>query len=389
MGKWIFLSLFLFAFSDARATRGPIIRVRIGKALSTLIFSGQDLIAASPVIMGLQNKPGHRVLQFNCRGHELTKKSGDAPTLLASLSSSSGVVTWEKAPYLGNLDLLVSGQGDACDLVNSLPLDSYISSLLAKEMNAGWPIQALKAQAIAARTYALFQMDGNEAGKNPDKLFFDLENSEKYQVNGSLMDTTSNTWKAAMETSGEILSTVSGKIVPIFFHAQCGGRTFVPGQIWGNSVEGYRNVVCPFCQGMGKDKGQWKKEIFSAEFMSALWKLRRQGKAILSQGTMFGTGSAPHIFPHQRLDPTIKIYLQDQVYEFKKSDLRNVLGRNILPSHFFKIDQVGTKYVIEGMGDGHGVGMCQLGALTMARQGKSYREILHTYFPDLKLQKIY
>lgn len=387
MGKWIFLVLFLVGTQDASATRGPIIRVRIAKALSSLVVSGDNLTAKSPIIMGLNQREGKRTLRFNCRGHDFTKKSTGAPVLLASLSSDSGVIRWENAPYLGNIDLLVSGQGDACDVVNSLPMDSYLSSLLAKEMNANWPIEALKAQAVAARTYALFQMDGREAGKNPEKNFFDLENSEKYQVNGSLLDTNTTTWKAALGTSGEVLTNAQGKIIPTFFHAQCGGRTFTPGQIWGNNIEGYSNVLCPNCQGTGK--GVWKKSFFSADLINAFYRIMKKGKANAQNFNNSSANSAPIIYPHQRLDPNIRVFFQGKILTMSKAELRNILGRELLPSHNFRIFQAGAKYMVEGIGNGHGVGMCQIGALTMARQGKNYKEILHAYFPGLLLQKIY
>lgn len=387
MGKWIFLALSLIGMQDASANRGPIIRVRIAKALSSLVVSGDNLKAKSPIIMGLNEREGKRTLRFNCRGHDLTKKSNGSPTLLASLSSDSGVIRYANAPYLGNMDLLVSGQGDACDVVNSLPMDSYISSLLAKEMNAHWPIEALKAQAVAARTYALFQMDGKEAGKNPEKTFFDLENSEKYQVNGSLLDTNSTTWKASMDTSGEVLLNAKGTIIPAFFHAQCGGRTFTPGQIWGNNIEGYRNVLCPNCQGIGK--GMWKKDLFSAELISAFYKVMKKGNTAVQSFDNNSANSAPIIYPHQRLDSNIRVFLQGKILNINKAELRNILGRELLPSNNFRIIQAGSKYMVEGIGNGNGVGMCQIGALTMAKQGKNYKEILQNYFPGLKLQKVY
>src|SRR5690606_26776420 len=102
---------------------------------------------------------------------------------------------------------------ESCDLVNSISLENYISTLLSKEMNGTWPVEALKAQAVAARTYA-FERVKRGAGMELNEKLYHLESSEKDQVSGSFMDITEKTVLATRETNGEILVGPSGKVAP-------------------------------------------------------------------------------------------------------------------------------------------------------------------------------
>jgi len=85
-------------------------------------------------------------------------------------------------------------------------------------MNPKWPLEALKAQAVAARTYALHKMRTQQVTKELGaEAFYDLESSEKHQVGGNFFDATTTTNLASAETKGEVLTTSSGQIQPIFF----------------------------------------------------------------------------------------------------------------------------------------------------------------------------
>ena len=253
-------------------------------------------------------------------------------------------------------------------------MEDYLSSLLAKEMNGQWPLEALKAQAIAARTYALFQKK-----QRPSHLFM-LENSEKHQVSGSFFDGTPLTRKAAMETKGSILVNKKGNIVPAFFHSKCGGRTYLPQKVWSESVEGYHEIICPFCHNHGTKN--WKRVISQAEIRHVLLDSFANKKNKTTNGPF-------QLVVGKKDQDSIYFSWGNKIKKVFKSYLRKKLGRKKLPSNNFTIHQRPPHFTIKGRGFGHGVGMCQYGAFEMARQGKHHRQILAHYYPQLKIKKLY
>ena len=122
-----------------------------------------------------------------------------SPVLLASLSSNTGIIKWGDTQYRGDLKIVTNSNNKSCDLINEISMEDYIATLLSKEMNAKLPVEALKAQAVAARTYAVHKIKTNR------KVEFHLENSERFQVNGSLNDETQKQLKPRMIPKGLVL----------------------------------------------------------------------------------------------------------------------------------------------------------------------------------------
>ena len=153
-------------------------------------------------------------------------------------------------------------------------MEDYLSILLPKEMNASWHPEALKAQAVAARSYALHKVKSKYVSKKKGhEVHYDLENSERHQVNGDFFDATPKTRKATSFTQGEVLVTKDGQLTPIFFHAQCGGYTLLPDQVWSKKIKGYSTVRCSYCR--HSKQNRWGKKITMnqmGKFMGWLYK---------------------------------------------------------------------------------------------------------------------
>ena len=312
-------------------------------------------------------------------------KEKNKPVLLATLESSTGLLSFEKEKFQGQFKVITSKRGDSCDIINEIPLESYISSLLTKEMNATWPIEALKAQAVAARTYAIHKIRTKQVTKElGNEAFYDLENSEKHQVGGNFFDATTETDLASHETEGIILSTKSGAINPIFFNAKCGGRTLRPDQVWQNKEEGYQSVNCPFCHDVGP-KG-WDLSLSKERMLSFFqWAYEKNylTEKVVGKLTSF-------ILVPDNLDRfTLNFYINGKPYIIEKSLLRNYFGGVIFPSNTFSLKPTARGFQVQGEGLGHGVGLCQMGALAMAQRGWSYKKILAHYFPHHVLKKLY
>jgi stage II sporulation protein D len=379
------LFTFLLLIPEAKALKAPVISVRIGKSLKSILVTGLDLRRFLVFKNDLKKYEGNQSVKFNCQTYTSLNKVKNKPILLATLESSSGLLSFENSRYQGQFKVITSPKGDSCDIVNDIPMESYISALLTKEMNGSWPIEALKAQAVAARTYALHKMRSGQVTKELGNLaYYDLESSEKHQVGGTVLDNTEKTILASKETIGEVLTTESGAVEPIFFHSKCGGKTLRPDQVWKNRSESYESVNCPFCHDVGPKT--WSHFIpyeRMKEFI--LWAQEKKyiGENLNSRFHSF------IVVPDSQDKYSINFYINDRPYIIDKALLRNYFGNVLFPSNTFSLKANSGVFEIVGEGLGHGVGLCQMGALTMAKLGWSYKKILSHYFPKHVLKKMY
>ncbi|MEI8348256.1 MAG: SpoIID/LytB domain-containing protein [Pseudomonadota bacterium] len=363
----------------------PKIRVRISKDLNNMVVSGTDMKRMIYPIKDVRTYSGKKSVKFNCQNPVLGKKDKTKPILLASFASKTGLISLDGEKYQGKLFVMTSPQLDSCEVINEISLEYYLDSLLTKEMNGNWPIEALKAQAVAARSYALFKMMVNKTGQT----FFDLESSERDQVSGSFFDSTANTLKATVETKGEILITQTGNLTPIFYHAQCGGgKTLLPSQVWGTEVEGYRSVPCVYSE-RENGKGNWQSKFPLRKFIQFLEWAARQQNLSGAQESLAANQKELMVAPDRVVNNKLRIYLGDKVYLVEKALMRRFFNREMFPSNHFVLSLNKKTVEVKGVGLGHGVGMPQLGAKTMAERGWNYKQILSYYFPVHKLKKIY
>jgi stage II sporulation protein D len=373
--------LITLLLSEAATAAVPEVKVLIAKSLKKIIVEGIDLQKTIHTQRKKKQYAGRKKISFNCSPSQVVSSHFPKnPLLVASLSSPTGLVSWGKHKYKGELQLLTNPEKQSCDLVNLVPMEAYLTTLLAKEMNGTWPVEALKAQAVAARTYAYERIQRGMGVLSEEKLYH-LESSEKDQVSGTFFDITQNTIQAAKETEGEVLVSPSGKIAPAFFHAKCGGKTLRPDQVWGGVEEGYRSVNCTFCQKTGTKS--WQHSLKGSKLISMVDQVLKRYYADQIQGEDL------KLMPDSSHNSEIRLYAGERLHIVKKAYLRNLAGRDVLPSNNFTLSKVQGEFVVNGHGNGHGVGMCQLGALELAKRGYDYRQILSFYFPRHQMKKVY
>lgn len=361
------------------ASEVPHIKVRIGQSLKKVNVSGFDLQRNLWPKKEERYFAGSKTIEFNCHSNQ-RKKGIQKPIRLATIKSLTGLLNWDKERFKGEVHIQTSERFNGCDIINELTLEDYLTTLLPKEMSSSWPIEALKAQAVAARTYAYFKIKTKQVSKTAGfDTNYDLESSEKHQVNGSYFDATESTITATRETKGVVLMNIKNKVSPAFYHSKCGGKTLRPDQVWSNPILGYSSVTCPFCHKHGtKD---WKRVIPKQKWNSYVQDLLTK---------MENTSKNEYMYlKDTKLNSQIKLYVDSEFKVLKKSKLRANLGRKTLPSNLFNLKEDKNSIIIDGAGYGHGVGMCQFGAKEMALQGLNYKQILAHYFPGLKLKKIY
>lgn len=269
--------------------------------------------------------------------------------------------------YRGNI-YLKSETGDKFTVIEELQLEDYLCGVLPLEMGPKWPLEALKAQAVVARTYALY---------NRKKYYnqgYDLSNDIRSQVYGGKKHENGRIVQAVKETEGEVL-TYKGKIIEALYHANCGGKTSPP--IWGGkAIKPLGGTKCKYC-GYSHNH-RWSKEVSRDLLISFL---KSQGHSVekIKNIKPDYTNSAGRVL-------RLKFYTDNGNITVKTGNLRKYIGYNTFKSHYITtIVPKGKTFEFLGRGFGHGVGMCQDGSKSMAKAGENYREILKYYYPGVEI----
>ena len=251
-------------------------------------------------------------------------------------------------------------------VVEIINVEDYIKGVLYHEVSHHWPMEALKAQAVAARTYALSSI-------SPTGKPYDVTNDIYSQVYGGKDSERYRTDLAVDYTRGQVL-TYDGKIFPAYFHATCGGMTEDAQALWHlPDIPPLRGVPCGFCA--TSPHMHWKKNFRLRDIQDALNLHGYKVGAIkdISVVDRDRSGRIDHLKITQKNGEELII---------KGKDFRDLMGPNVLMSNNFEITMQGYYIDFNGKGWGHGVGMCQWGALGMARQQFNYRQILAYYYPQ-------
>lgn len=269
------------------------------------------------------------------------------------------------------------------EVINELDLELYLQGIMKQEISPQWPEAALKAQAIVARSYALF-----EKQRNLDSLY-DLKSTTESQAYLGIAGEDPLTNQAIEDTRNLIL-TIDEQPLCTFYHACCGGHTESAHNIFGD-YPGLPGVVCEFCQ--DSPYYNWEKPFSNIQIRNYLLRSEMKVgpiKSLHSTGKTFSGRVRKLRFKHEWGNITMTA---------KK--FRQMIGYNQLPSLLFSIEKIqeeektgeeaeeekGKHHDLEktfnfiGRGWGHGVGLCQWGSKKMAEEGATYEEILHKYYP--------
>lgn len=283
------------------------------------------------------------------------------------IKSTSQIIQQNKDSYRGYLELLPASK--TLFVINHVPMDHYLASLTNLEMSAGFPEEALKAQTIAARSYAL-----STALDRRSKLWpFDLYNTQIDQVYKGAKHETENSLRIAKETSGQVL-TYSGKILKAFYHSSSGGHLEAPLNVWNSE----------HAQEIGAYEA--KPNPYDKNLKNDLWSIQLS-KNLGNQLQKVGAIRSVDITQRTEGKRVKQVTIRGERGNLKMtgSEFRNLLGPGWLKSTMFHVKAEKESLVIEGKGWGHGVGMSQWGAKNMAASGSTAREILKFYYPKAKL----
>ncbi|MEK7388502.1 MAG: SpoIID/LytB domain-containing protein [Elusimicrobiota bacterium] len=265
--------------------------------------------------------------------------------------------------------------GQTVSIIEELSLEDYLEGVLPFEMNPDWPLEALKAQAVVARTFTLANM-----GKFR-REGFDLTSDTRSQVYKGLSGVNENVRVAVRQTRGEVLG-FQGKLLHVYYHSCCGGSTTDAAAAWSSSTlspRPLRGVRDPWCRLSPHMK--WSAHFAWADLTAAISEKRMLSGPLY--GLKIGSRDAAGYVR------TFLAKAGGKTTEVKAADLRSSLGAGDVKSvrvSRLKITDYGVEFF--GSGSGHGVGLCQWGTRQQALNGRNYDRILHFYFPGAVLSLI-
>lgn len=323
-------------------------------------------------------------------------ENGDELQLNIGENSYSGNNFWLESPGRSSLQvngkkyrgkIILSSTRKRIDIINTLLLEDYVKGILSREMPLGKGeenLEALKALAICARTYAVTKMAEN-------KPLFDLFSDSRDQNYGGYDAERLITNKAVDETYGTIL-TFNNSPAQLYYHSTCGGRTEAVNNVF-TQVEipflmGVEDGNEPFCRYSSRYK--WEENLKAGDIVDRLINLSllKDVSYTLEEIEIESRFESGRV---NQLDfILLNEYNEEEIISVYGNNIRTVLriknGRQGLWSNFFEIEYHDkNKIIITGKGFGHGVGLCQWGAIHLSRIGWSYKDILNHYYPGTEI----
>lgn len=296
--------------------------------------------------------------------------------------------------YAGVIELRTTAEGIA--MINELLLEQYLCKVVPSEMPASYELEALKAQAVCARSYAARQI-GDYAYPEYEAH---VNDSTDYQVyNNSQIQERSS--QAVYDTEGQVVKYHDTVATTYYYSTSCGKTTSM--EAWGtapNEGNGYLQSI-----GVCGDDGDYEKDLPWYRWTANVSVQTLSDLVGLNTGTDVGTIQNVEVTKRgpgdiaEQIKVTgdkgevtvdtenkIRTALGGSGYTITKNDGTVVDSMKLLPSAFFSIERSGDQFVISGGGFGHGIGMSQNGANEMAKQGKGYREILTLFYQGVTIE---
>src|SRR3972149_3107821 len=325
---------------------------------------------AAEISMDNVKKNGRVTIKTSIEGGVLV--NGKNAGLPLRFYPSGKTVILNGKPFRGAREVRREGSGFMA--INEIHVDEYVAGIINNEISSKWHIEAIKAQAVIARTYALFQKEKRKGS------LYDLTSTHMDQVYSGADKEDSSVYRAVRDTRGEVV-TYDGSPALTVYHSNAGGATEEASEVWG---EGY-----PYLESVESEYDEsgpnysWELSLTGDRIKDALTKA---GYALFAVGSVrvekkTGTGRAKTIIVEDA---------NGEAFVMTGEDLRKAIGYAILRSTLFEVEKTSSgDFRFRGKGSGHGVGLSQWGAKGMAEDGSGYKAILRHYYPGTKLKRVY
>ncbi len=349
--------------SEATVTSfDPTLRIGIVQDAAELIFEGDaQLLDGDGRMIG--------AIQGRCRA---LPAAGGRQTI-CGIEYPGTVVFAPKFRFMSVNNRLFRGRVESIrsekglTAVNDLHIEEYVRGVVNKEIMPGWHIEAKKAQAVLARTYAV-----HKKVLRPRNALFDLEPTVLDQVYGGLEKEDVSANQAVAETRGEVL-VYRDLPAAVYFHSTCGGHTASAKEVWGTEMPYLVSVPCDYCK--GSSLYRWSRVLDAREVTKKL------------DAAGYTVGTIKKIAVERgatRVAAVVVNGVRIEVNQFRKA-----VGFMTIYSNDFSVSLSGHTLTFSGKGFGHGVGVCQYGMASLAEKGKDWRTILRYYLPGIEIRKMY
>ena len=371
----------LKAYEDGKATvdntliysdfmSSPRIRVLVLQSEDPVIFSSKGCLSLS-----LDNGSKEIIVSpetdmvFSVRDGVLIADKLPAGQAVRLKADSGQNIEVNGLSYRG--DIWVSTVDGQIFVVNALDLEEYLYGVIPREISPSWPEQALKTQAVAARTYALYHMIMRK------HEIYDVFSTTSSQVYGGKVSEHPSAIRAVDQTKGEVL-TCNGKLVLALYHANSGGRTEQMGNVWPGGFAYLKSVEDNFS--IKRPGYSWDKKL---EIIDVEKCLKKFGLDI---------SSIVNIVPVERAASgrikKLEIIQESGSFFLSGNSFRLMVGPARIKGSNFEVEKEKEKFCFSGTGYGHGVGMSQWGVNSMAKKGYDYSQILKFYYPEAVISKL-
>ena len=321
------------------------------------LYEGILKPVSSPFMFKFKNKSGSKF--FKGKTFHLPKEAG-------TFEAKGDILLFRNKKYSGKIEVRKSTKGYI--YINHVDMDQYLVSVVGHEMNNSWPLEALKAQTVVARSYVLTKI--NQALGSD----YDVDTTVNHQVYGGIPLQKDNLERAVKATRSKVVVYRSG-LAKVFFHSSCGGRLEASNEVWKETLPYLQTKRSKFCKKTPPYSWKYKiplkqfEKVFSISGLKKLHVTKRtiskRTKEILA---VTGTG---------------KILIHPAKF-------RQKFGERNIKSYLFDIRLNGKQILVAGRGYGHGVGLCQWGSRVMAEQYKmNHRRILKHFFPNTALSRFF
>lgn len=288
---------------------------------------------------------------------KMISREPEASFKIKSINPQSKVRTYD-----GNVEVKRHPDNLQLLLVNSVDLEDYIAGVVESEGGRGSNPEYYKIQAILCRTYLLAHL--NRHIQEGFEICDDVH-CQAYASKASEDDII----QAVLATKGQVVVDNNLNLITAAFHSNCGGETCNSEDVWAISKSYLKSVKDTFCT--SQSQAHWQRDISLEDWKSYLQLKQNNSK-----------GKTPPMITSFNQAYGRAVYLEDKGLKIPLKNIRNDFK---LKSTFFSIEQIGDSIKFKGRGYGHGVGLCQEGAMEMARQKYSYEYILHYYYKDVSL----
>jgi len=347
--QWIACFLLVFSVSLAKAQPDNV-RVRIKSGMNRIALSGLNLR-----LIGQQQNyykvaiPQSRQMEISrvaVAGKSYWQVSEGTRDVMSSAQALvvQGENLRQDGTELPNRIVLQESSDGQIDVIGVVPMEEYVFSVLASEMPLSWPMETLKAQAVAIRSYTeAILLERKDKAFHLESTVLDQVYKKISQHNSSVL--LAKAREAVRATEGVFL-TKQNRILKAFYHSDCGGKTVPAGSVWRQEKNNDAGVAvdpgCPL-----NPMAQWRYRLPKAKFANLV---------------------------------------KDFLGEIRSNEFRQILGFMNLRSTNFEMKDQGDDLEFVGRGFGHGVGLCQWGSRALGVKGFSYQRILQHYYPLASLK---